>query len=101
MRARRTDANHSDIRDALKAAGASVMDLSGVGRGCGDFLVGFSGLNYLIEAKDGGKSASQRRLTPAQVRFHAGWKGQIATVTTAAEALALLTAADGAGREEA
>lgn len=90
MRARKTDANHAEIRKALRDAGASVADLSGSGNGIPDMLVGYRGANWLVEAKDGKKRPSERKLTTAQVKFHAEWKGQIAVVTTAEEALALL-----------
>jgi len=39
MYAKRTDANHAEIRDAMREAGATVEDLSGSGRGVPDTLV--------------------------------------------------------------
>jgi Holliday junction resolvase len=90
MRARKVDANHTEIREALRAAGATVLDLSGAGRGCPDLLIGFQGRNILCECKDGKKSASKQKLTPAQVEFFDSWLGQVAKVTTPEEAVALL-----------
>lgn len=90
MRARKVDANHSEIRDALKAAGCSVRDLSGAGNGIPDLLVGYQGVNLLIECKDGRKPPSAQKLTRAQVEFFDSWLGQVAKVTTAAEALAII-----------
>lgn len=69
MRARRTDANHAAVRDALRAVGAVVADLSDVGEGVPDLAVAWDGMWYLVEVKDGQKPPSARRLTPAQVRF--------------------------------
>ena len=90
MRARKTDANHAAIRQALRDAGASVLDLSGAGRGCPDLLIGYQGRNILCECKDGKKIPSRQKLTDAQVEFFDSWLGQVAKVTTPEEAVALL-----------
>jgi hypothetical protein len=42
----------------------------------------------LVEVKDGSKPPSERKLTPAQVQFHAIWKGRIVVVTSPEEAVA-------------
>lgn len=42
----------------------------------------------MLEVKDGSKPPSERKLTPAQVKFHAEWKGWISVVTSVDEALA-------------
>lgn len=68
--ARRTDANHAAIRDALRQIGAFVQDLSRVGEGCPDLLCGHRGRWIVIEVKDGKKCPSERRLTPDQERWH-------------------------------
>jgi len=81
------DANQSEIVAALRAVGGSVVDLSSVGAGCPDVLCGYRGVNYAVEIKDGDKFKSQRKLTPAQVQFHAAWRGQICVVETVDEAL--------------
>lgn len=36
--AKKTDANHADIRDGLKALGWEVLDTSGIGQGVPDLL---------------------------------------------------------------
>lgn len=87
---KRTDANHRQIVDALRRIGASVVDLSDVGDGCPDLLVGFRGKNYLMEVKDGAKKPSERRLRETQVEFFRDWTGQAAKVENVAEALAVL-----------
>jgi hypothetical protein len=84
------DDNHGEIVKTLEAVGASVQSLAALGRGAPDLLVGFQGRNFLLEVKDGRKAASKRKLRPSQVLFHARWIGQIATVTSPAEALAVI-----------
>lgn len=75
MRAARIDANHEQVVSALRAAGASVQSLAGVGKGVPDLLVGFQGKTLLMEIKDGRKTPSERRLTEDQVRWHGAWRG--------------------------
>ena len=77
-----TDANQSEIVAALRELGATVTVLSQVGYGCPDILVGFRGVNYLLEIKDGAKSPSRQRLTPAEMRWHNEWRGQVAIVNS-------------------
>ena len=75
MRAAKIDANHEQVVSALRAAGASVQSLAGVGKGVPDLLVGFQGKTLLMEVKDGRKTPSERRLTDDQVRWHGAWNG--------------------------
>lgn len=91
-RASRTDANHADVMRALRAVGCSVQDLSAVGQGCPDLLIGVSTRNIAMEVKDGAKGPSRRKLTPAQVDWHGGWRGQACVVSSADEALAIVAA---------
>lgn len=90
-RAAKKDANHAEIVSALRAAGCGVCDLAAVGGGVPDLVVCAPTHPFktsLIEIKDGSKPPSARQLTPDQVKFHAAWRGDIAIVTTVAEALA-------------
>lgn len=87
---RRVDANHVEIVKALRQCGASVVSLATVGRGCPDLLVGHQGRNWLIEVKDGSKSESRRALTDLEREWHADWRGQVVTVTSVEEALAVI-----------
>jgi len=89
-RAAKVDANHKQIVTALRRCGCSVQDLSAVGEGCPDLLVGVGGKNLLLEVKDGEKRASERKLTPHQVEWHGRWKGQKCVVTSVDEALAVV-----------
>lgn len=83
MRARRTDANHTEIRQAMRDAGAEVFDLSGCGKGAPDTLVHSGGRLLLVEIK-----VAKGKLTTAQTDFHARFPVHV--VRTAAEALALI-----------
>jgi hypothetical protein len=75
MRAAKIDANHEQVVSALRAAGASVQSLAGVGKGVPDLLVGFQGKTLLMEVKDGRKTPSARRLTEDQLKWHGVWRG--------------------------
>ena len=87
MRAKRVDCNQKDIVHALKTFGATVVDLSGVGKGCPDLLIGFKGTTYLIEIKKDSKA----KFTPQQLQFNELWAGGvIARIQTINEAIALL-----------
>lgn len=89
-RAAKVDANQKEIVSALRSVGATVEHLHAVGRGCPDLLIGYRGFNYLIEVKDGTKTASQRRLTPDQVKWHAKWRGQKIVVESVESALSFI-----------
>lgn len=91
-RAARVDANHASIVAAARQMGCKVLDLSKVGRGCPDLLLQapprLRNRLYLVEVKDGAKSASRRVLTPQQVEFHKDWPVHV--VTSLDDLLALL-----------
>lgn len=86
-RAAKVDRNQSEIVGALRDMGASVQPLHAVGQGCPDLLVGFRGVNHLIEVKDGAKSASRRKLTDAQLQWHPAWRGSVTVVSSVDEAM--------------
>ena len=89
MRAARVDQNHDQVVTALRAAGATVQSLAGVGKGVPDLLVGYQGQTLLLEVKDGFKPPSKRALNEDQLRWHGNWKGG---------ALAVVDSPDGALR---
>lgn len=90
--AKRADANQADITAALRRVGASVQPLHTVGKGCPDLLVGFRGSNFILEVKNGAKSASRQKLTPDEAQWHAMWRGQVLIVCSTSEALAAIGA---------
>jgi hypothetical protein len=92
MRAAKVDRNQAEIVAALRGVGATVQTLHQVGKGCPDLLVGWRGVNYLIEVKDWQASKSDRALNQAQVEWHGGWKGSVAKVETADAALFVIGA---------
>ena len=91
-RAAKVDANPAEIVRALRAAGCGELDTSAIGKGVPDLLVHpptfpACRMPVFMEVKDGAKPPSARKLTPAQVKFHAEWKGWIFIVTNVDEAL--------------
>lgn len=87
--ARRVDANQREIVAALIAAGASVLSLHRVGVGAPDLLVGFRGVNYLLEAK-----TAHGALNELQREWHAEWRGQACVVRSVEDALMAIGAID-------
>lgn len=85
-RAARTDGNHADVVAALRGIGAAAWYL----REPVDLLVGFRGINLLLEIKDGTKPPSERALTAKEAEFIATWPGQRAVVLSAEEAVAVV-----------
>jgi hypothetical protein len=85
----RSDVNQADIVKTLRKCGATV-DIIGEPL---DLLVGWRGMNYLMEVKPDAKS----KLRPSQVEFFATWRGQKARVNSVSEALAVLGIRDSLG----
>lgn len=79
---RKVDANQKQIVDALrKVPGVTVFSTHTIGKGIPDIVVGYCGLNYLFEIKDGAKPPSQQKLTPMEETFFENWKGQVNVAT--------------------
>ena len=91
-RAARIDGNQPDIVQALEAVGASVQSLAPVGSGCPDLVVGYRGVNHLIEIKDPAQAPCDRRLNSYQKQWHSGWKGKAHLVETPEQALMVIGA---------
>jgi hypothetical protein len=78
---RKTDANHKRIIDSCrKIPQLSVFSTHTIGKGFPDIVIGYKGINYLIEIKDGDKPKSQTKLTEDEITFHKKWNGQICIV---------------------
>jgi hypothetical protein len=86
-KAARTDRNQAEIVKAFRQIGASVQVLSAVGKGCPDTLVGFRGVNVLVEIKDGEKVPSKQKLTSDQTRWHENWAGQVCIANDISDAV--------------
>lgn len=70
-RAPRTDANHADVREALRKAGWVVVDTSRAGAGFPDLVALKAGRIELIEVKDGTLVPSKRQLSKDEAKLHA------------------------------
>jgi hypothetical protein len=85
-RAAKVDRNHAEIIRTIRSHSFCVFDASAYGSGFPDAAVSFGGRTWLIEIKDGAKYPSQRKLTEAQVKFHAEWQAPIAIIETVEQA---------------
>ena len=93
--AARTDANQSDVVNALRAADFHVWITSGASKGFPDLMAscwaqGIGPVTVLLEVKDGNKPPARRALTPDQVRFARFFLGPLAVVYSGAEAVWLM-----------
>jgi|TARA_R100000049_G_C1934580_1_gene78451 Holliday junction resolvase len=86
----RVDVNQKEIVLALRRVGCSVLILSNVGGGCPDICVGYKGINYLFEIKDGTKTPSQRKLTPDEKKFFDTWEGHCNIVGSVKDCMDIL-----------
>ena len=87
-RAARVDDNQAQIVRVLRAVGATVQSIAGVGDGCPDLLVGFRRQSFLLEVKDAAKVPSAQKLTKLEERWHLLWQGlPVSVVHTPEEAL--------------
>jgi Holliday junction resolvase len=89
-KAAKIDANQIEVVIALRKAGASVQSLAATGKGVPDLLVGYRGINYLMEVKDGNKMLSKQKLTIDQEHWHSLWRGSVHIVKSVDEALKIL-----------
>jgi len=86
-RAARTDANHGEIIKVFRKMGFSVADTSALGDGFPDCVIARNGLTAMVEIKDGNKPPSKRCLTPKELIFRDGWKGEYHVVECEQDAL--------------
>ncbi len=69
--AKRVDKNQKDIVNSFRKLGATVIDLSKVGKGLPDLLIGYNNKTALVEIK----SSENSKLTPHQEAFFREWNG--------------------------
>ncbi len=79
------DLNQDEIVEALRDIGATVVSITMVGGGAPDLIVGFRGLNYLMEIKNPAHRTS--KLSDKQITWHESWKGDVSVVWSIEEAL--------------
>lgn len=81
-RAAKIDANQTQIVSALRAAGASVLSLAPIGKGCPDLLAAIRGEMFLIECKHG-----KGKTNDLQKKWHEEWRADVHVAYTAEDAL--------------
>lgn len=92
---KKTDRNQSLIVRDLRKMGATVQPLHEIGKGCPDLLVGWRGLNFCFEVKDGMQSPSRQKLTPDEQIWHSLWTGQVHVIKTTEDALKIMQQTEG------
>jgi hypothetical protein len=85
--AARIDRNQPEIVAALRQIGATVEPIHRLGHGIPDLLCGFRGKNIILEVKDPEQPPSKRVLTPDEEAWHSMWRGQVAIVYDANDAI--------------
>lgn len=71
----RKDNNHNEIVNVLKQAGAYVLDMSHVGAGFPDLIVGFKQKTILVEIKNPKTSYGKKGLNKNQLKWRDSWIG--------------------------
>ena len=89
--ARRQDASHNDVLQALRASGLAVRDLSRAGGGCPDLVASWGdghgrARTAFVEVKSPGTQYG-KRLNEQQQAWLRGWEGEVVTLKTAEEAM--------------
>ena len=85
--AKKVDKNQVAVVKTLRDFGADVHLLHMVGHGIPDALVAYEGHTILMEIKDG----PDKKFTPDQIKFIAGWKGgHLYRVNSSEEAIEVL-----------
>jgi len=74
--ARKQDANHRAVVNALRVAGASVEAIQGARAGLPDLIVGVAGVTELVEVKPPVAVTARRELRDSQSDWHAAWRGR-------------------------
>ena len=67
---KKVDNNQLDIVKAFRSMGATVLNLSAVGKGCPDLLIGYKGISVLVEVK-----SKTGKFTEPQLKFMEQWQG--------------------------
>ena len=67
---KKVDNNQLDIVKAFRSLGATVLNLSAVGKGCPDLLIGYKNISVLVEVK-----SKTGKFTEPQLKFMEQWQG--------------------------
>lgn len=84
------DANHREIVAAFRKLGAGVIDLSPLGYGVPDLLVGTKRVNYLVEIKNPTTTYGRKGGNPLQIAWANGWPSRVYIVEDMDDVLALV-----------
>ena len=80
------DANHNIVVEALQKAGAYVIDMSHVGKGFPDLIVGFQSQTILMEIKNPKTSYGKKGLNKNQQKWKDQWLGGVYCVVDSPDA---------------
>ena len=93
----RVDQNHSEIVAALRAIGAGVVSIAGLGDSVPDLLVGYRGVNHILEVKRPGlkdhapKDRGERERLERQAAWAEAWPAPVHRVYSVDDAIAAVT----------
>ena len=94
-KARIDDNQQSVVKSLRQIPGVSVAVTSSLGNGFPDLVIARSGVNYLVELKDGAKSKSRKKLTPDEEEFKNTWQGSYHVAESLEDILRLLEIGSG------
>lgn len=87
----KVDGNQPDIVQAYRRAGATVCDLSPMGSGVPDLLIGhvWQGMrrSFVAEVKDPAQPACKRKLNPGETLWRDEWRGEYWLIETVDDVL--------------
>jgi hypothetical protein len=91
MRACKIDNNQEQLVKQMRRIPGLKVKHTHIVKGFVDVVIGYQGINYLLEIKDPGKPPSKRKLTDDEQKFHNEWTGQVAVVETIDDVIKLIS----------
>jgi hypothetical protein len=91
MRACKIDDNQEQLVKQMRCIPGLKVKHTHTVKGFVDVVIGYRGINYLLEIKDPGKPPSKRKLTDDEQKFHNEWTGQVAVVETIDDVIKLIS----------
>lgn len=90
--ARRVDDNHAEIVAALRKIGCSIIDISELGGGAPDLIVGYRGVWYVLEIKNPQTQYGRKGFNKNQKAWIAEVAGRapVYIITSALEAISFM-----------
>jgi len=93
----KADRNQPSIVKEYRRLGATVAHTHMVGGGFVDIVVGYMGINSLVEIKDPEQPPSKRRLTTDEQIWHDEWAGTVRIIETFEDVAFHLLEIEGSG----